>query len=126
MRGFPHFIPIPCMPNLDNLDNQFRLTPWSSVVHADFVAGRYGALLQEPARAERYREQYVEKEKDFEKAYELQRTLLRESSKKQNEPPQELPNLEKIDWDPRKRFGVKEPKKEPAKAPQLEKPKTKK
>lgn len=92
-------------PNLKKLDDAFRLTPWSDVTHADFIAGNYGSLLENPERAEQYVDGYEKAEKRFDEAYEEQRKLLSEASKRSGESGQTLPDIEKIDWDPRKRFA---------------------
>lgn len=120
MRKF--FTPL-SMANLQVLDQQFRLLPWIDPVHKEFVSGQYGSKLCDKKMAEAYLVEYEKREKLADEAYELQRTLLRQSSTKAGEIPQELPPVEKLDWNPRERFKqaiaepVKEPVKEPAKEP---------
>lgn len=98
------------MPNFGKLNDARRLTPWSSAEHDAFVSAHYGSLLSEPAVAEAYVQDYERKEKEFDEAYAQQGEMLAQSSKTAGGEPQTLPAIEKIDWDPRKKFAqVKTP-----------------
>lgn len=92
------------MPNLENLDRQFRLQPWGLPEHDGYVTAHYGSLLSTPEAAEAYVQEYEKREKAADEAYELQRTLLRAGCVKVGDAPQELPDLVKLDWNPRKKF----------------------
>jgi hypothetical protein len=96
------------MLDMKKLDDKFRLTPWSSSYHADYIAGRYGSLLQDSQIAEAYVQGYERAEKKFDEAYEEQRRLLSEASARAGDKPQTLPDPVKSDWNPRKRFVPKE------------------
>lgn len=99
--------------DFSNLDKRYGLTPWSLAEHAAYVTGQYGKVFTEPAVAEAYIQAYEKKEAEFDIAYELQRTLLRQASVVAGGKPQELPDQVKIDWNPRKLF--KQPTKEEVK-----------
>lgn len=101
------------MPDFNKLDTAYRLTPWTLQDHADYVAGRYGSLLQDPKSAEKYLEGYLAAEKRFDESHDFQVKMLSESSKRAGEKPQELVKPTKIDWDPRKRFAAGVLKEEP-------------
>ncbi len=96
------------MADISKLDKAYRLSPWFIKEHADHVAGRYGSLLSDPAAAEAYVAEYEKKEAEFDVAYENQRAMLRQASKAAGDKPQELPDLEKLEWNPRGYFSAQE------------------
>lgn len=114
------------MANLLKLDDQRRLAPWLYQQHADFVASRYGSLLAlSPEKAKSYLAAYRQKETEFDEAYKGQQEALKQSQTMLGQEPQKLPEPEKIDWNPEKRFGGKDnTPKDPKKAPVAKKPKT--
>jgi len=92
------------MADLAKLDVQFRLQPWIYPEHRGFVEGQYGSRLATPESAEAYLQAYEAKEKKADEAYEVQRQLLRASCTSIGTAPQELPDQEKIAWNPREKF----------------------
>ncbi len=90
------------MPNLTLLDDAKRLLPWLLVEHRGFVLGEYGRIKGTMGQdaADEYIAGYKKKEVEADAAYEDQRAKLRLSATAAGMPPQELPDLVKIVWDP--------------------------
>lgn len=88
-----------------NLDKKYRLVPWMDKDHSAYVTGKYGSLLQNPQAAENYVVEYEKKEKFFDEAYEKQREFIGAASVSEGMDPQVLPDIEKIDWNPRTKFA---------------------
>lgn len=101
------FLPPTSMQDFSKIDKRLGLTPWSLQEHANYVASKYGSLLQDPQIAEAYVTQYEKKEEEFDVAYELQKELLKNSSITAGGEPQKLPDIQKIDWNPRPKFAPK-------------------
>ena len=78
------------------------LLPWLYEDHKAYVLGQFGKIkATHPRDARRYIEDYKKKEELADEAYEKQREYLRSlhQAGALNEP-QELPDVEKLDWVP--------------------------
>ncbi len=78
------------------LDEDYRLTPWSVLEHKAFVSARAGEM-KDPTD---YIEMYVKKEQEFDAAYENQVAYHNSFVGKDGQPSAPLEPMVKIAWNP--------------------------
>jgi len=100
--------------SLHSVDNRHGLLPWLYPDHLSFFRSEYDSKKSNPSEQSRYLDEYVKAEEKDDVAYKAQQDNIFQAQEDQRILPEhrsQLPNREKLDWNPEKEKNEEEEKK---------------